>query len=233
MKVGQYLLKVHGWVVYQGQLPFDRAEAAYYRLQQRTRVIIVLTYCLLSVGRRSTMKSQLTRAHMRNVGHLNGRDRYETDWEVRVRTDSSPALSAEERNETPERVIALWRIYLLRAGYLLIAIGMGMQKIPAFLHHRPWELMHGVVNSMLLALVLLAVLGLRYPLKMLPLLFWEIAWKATWLLAVALPAWQNHTMDADTWDTTFACLMSVIFLFVVPWDYVWRNFVAARGDRWR
>jgi len=26
--------------------------------------------------------------------------------------------------------------------------------------------------------------------------------------------------------------MSVIFLFVVPWDYVWRNFVAARGDRW-
>jgi hypothetical protein len=53
--------------------------------------------------------------------------------------------------------------------------------------------MHGVVNSMLLALVLLAVVGLRYPLKMLPLLFWEIAWKARWLLALALPAWKNHT----------------------------------------
>jgi hypothetical protein len=38
-------------------------------------------------------------------------------------------------------------------------------------------------------------------------------------------------MDADTWDTTFACLMSAIFLFVIPWDYVWR--VAAHGDRWR
>jgi len=152
-----------------------------------------------------------------------------------LKADSSPALSlgTRDRNETPVREIALWRIYLLRAGYLLIAVGMGMQKVPAFLHHKPWELMHGVVNSMLLALVLLAVLGLRYPLKMLPLLFWEIAWKATWLLAVALPAWRNHTMDADTWDTTFACLMSVIFLFVVPWDYVWRNFVAARGDRWR
>ncbi|MGA9545283.1 MAG: hypothetical protein WBQ85_17030 [Candidatus Sulfotelmatobacter sp.] len=144
-----------------------------------------------------------------------------------MKTDSSPASALG----TPE--IALWRIYLLRAGYLLIAVGMGMQKIPAFLHHKPWELMHGVVNSMLLALVLLAVLGLRYPLKMLPLLFWEITWKATWLLAVALPAWRNHVMDADTWDTTFACLMSVIFLFVVPWDYVWRNFVAARPDRWR
>jgi hypothetical protein len=125
-----------------------------------------------------------------------------------MKTDSSPALpvGTRDRNETPVREIALWRIYLLRAGYLLIAVGMGMQKVPAFLHHKPWELMHGVVNSMLLALVLLAVLGLRYPLKMLPLLFWEITWKATWLLAVALPAWQNHTLDADTWDTTFACL---------------------------
>jgi len=25
--------------------------------------------------------------------------------------------------------------------------------------------------------------------------------------------------------------MSAIFLFVIPWDYVWR--VAAHGDRWR
>jgi len=39
-------------------------------------------------------------------------------------------------------------------------------------------------------------------------------------------------MDVDTWDTTFACLISVIFLFIMPWDYVWRNFVAARGDPW-
>ena len=74
--------------------------------------------------------------------------------------------------------------------------------------------------------------GCAILLKMLPLLFWEVTWKATWLLAVALPAWQDHTMDADTWDTTFACLISVIFLFIMPWDYVWRKFVTGRGDRW-
>ena len=55
-----------------------------------------------------------------------------------MKTDSSPALAlgTRYRNETPAREIALWRIYLLRAGYLLIAVGMGMQKVPAFLHHR-------------------------------------------------------------------------------------------------
>jgi hypothetical protein len=81
--------------------------------------------------------------------------------------------------------------------------------------------------------VLLSVLGLRYPLKMLPLLFWEMIWKATWLLSVALPAWQSGKMDADISETTFACLMSVIFLVIVPWDYVWRNFVTAKNERWR
>src|ERR1700675_3587753 len=148
--------------------------------------------------------------------------RCSTSWRCTVKTSSSPAfpLGTHDGNANPAQEIALWRLHLLRAGYLLIAVGMGMQKVPAFLHHRPWELMHGVVNSMLLALVLLSVLGLRYPLKMLPLLFWEVAWKATWLLAVALPVWQHHTMDADTWETTFACLISVIFLFVMPWDYV-------------
>src|ERR1700722_20031821 len=143
---------------------------------------------------------------------------------------ASPGSASGTGHNTP--VIAVWRLYLLRAGYLLIAIGMGMQQVPAFLHHKPWELMQGVVHAMLLALVLLSLLGLRYPLKMLPLLFWQITWKITWLLAVALPQWQHHTMDADTWDTTFACLMSAIFLFVIPWDYVWRNFVTARSNRW-
>ena len=39
-----------------------------------------------------------------------------------MKTDSSPTLATGtlDRNETPAREIALWRIYLLRAGYLLI-----------------------------------------------------------------------------------------------------------------
>jgi hypothetical protein len=82
---------------------------------------------------------------------------------MKTASSTAFALGTPDRNETPAREIALWRFHLLRAGYLLIAVGMGMQMVPAFLHHRPWELMHGVVNSMLLALVLLSPLGLRYP----------------------------------------------------------------------
>jgi hypothetical protein len=140
--------------------------------------------------------------------------------------DAAPRAAARE--------VSLLRLYLLRAGYLLIAVGMGMQMWSVYLDpHKPWTLTHGVMNAMLLALVLLSLLGLRYPLRMLPLLFWEMAWKAIWLFTIALPAWRDGRMDADVRETTFACLVSVIFLFIVPWDYVWRNFVAARGDRLR
>lgn len=127
--------------------------------------------------------------------------------------------------------IALWRLYLLRAAYLLIVVGMGSQMWSTYTEpHKVWTLTHGVMNAMLLSLALLSILGLRYPLKMLPLLFWEMTWKATWLLGVALPVWQAGKI-ADIWDTTFACLLSVIFVVVMPWDYVWKNFFAAKSER--
>ena len=130
--------------------------------------------------------------------------------------------------------IPLWRVYVLRAGYLLIAGGMGSQLWSAYLDpHKPWTLTHGVMNAMLLSLVLLSVLGLRYPLKMLPLLFWEMIWKAVWLLTVSLPAWRSGTMNDDIAETTFECSLIVLFVFIMPWDYVWRHFVTAKSERWR
>jgi hypothetical protein len=148
---------------------------------------------------------------------------------------SIATLSDRLSSTGPERTnkIALWRLYLLRLGYLLIAVGMGSLMVPAFLHHGPWSLDHGLKNAMLLALSVLCALGLRYPLKMLPVLFFEMAWKGSWLAFIALPAWQNGTMDAGMRDAVFSVSFVVIYLVIVPWDYVWQNYVIARGDRLR
>ncbi len=134
--------------------------------------------------------------------------------------------------------VSLVQLYLLRVAYLLLVVGLGTSVWPAMLHHVPWALTlspwNGVGNSMLAAMALLAILGLRYPLKMLPLLFFEIAWKAIWLIAVALPLWQSHEqIGADVAETIRACLMAVIFPLVIPWRYVLDNFALNAGDRWR
>jgi hypothetical protein len=100
-------------------------------------------------------------------------------------------------------------------------------------HDRPWALMQGVVHCMLAAMSALAVLGLRHPLRMLPLLFFEIAWKAIWLLVVALPLWLAHQLDADTRETAYECLLAAVFVVAIPWRYVAARFLAAAGDRWR
>jgi len=145
-----------------------------------------------------------------------------------------PAAHRSRASDADPTKVSLPRLYALRAGYLLLVTGLGLVIWPAIFHHdKPWELMQGVVHCMLAALSALAVLGLRYPLKMLPLLFFELGWKAIWLLVVALPLWRAHTMDADTMETAYECLIAVVFLAVIPWRYVTAAWLAAPGDRWR
>jgi hypothetical protein len=129
--------------------------------------------------------------------------------------------------------VSTLRLYLLRACYLLLVVGLGLTIWPLILHHAPnWERMHSVAACLLGALCVLSVLGLRYPLRMLPLLLFEAAWKAIWLSAVALPLWLAHRMDAATTETAIECLMAAIFLVIIPWGYVYRTYLTATGDPW-
>ena len=130
--------------------------------------------------------------------------------------------------------VSLLRLYLMRVLYLLIAVGLAFDIGPQMINPaKALTLWHGVGCSLLAAVSILALLGLRYPLKMLPLLFFELVWKSIWLIAIALPLWSAHRIDANTADTVQACLMGAIVPIVIPWHYVLANFVKAPGDRWR
>jgi hypothetical protein len=147
---------------------------------------------------------------------------------------NASAAFAAPASIAPIAEVSAFRLYALRAGYLLLVVGLGSQIWPAMIHHtKPWDLMQGVANSMLAAMSALAVLGIRYPLRMLPLLFFELLWKAIWLIAIALPLWSAGHMDTDTVATVQACLMAVVFPIVIPWSYVFANFGKKPGDRWR
>jgi hypothetical protein len=122
--------------------------------------------------------------------------------------------------------VSALRLNFLRAGYLLLVVGLGPQVWPSVIHGvADQELMESAVTCMLGALSLLSVLGLRYPLQMLPILFWEITWKALWLLRVGLPLSSAGRMDAGHVNTAFACAFVVVFVIVVPWSYVFENYV--------
>lgn len=127
------------------------------------------------------------------------------------------------------------RLYLLRGTYLLILVGLGLIVWPDLIHHAMARVpMHGPAGSLLAAVTIMAALGIRYPLQMLPLLLFELVWKSIWLIAVALPLWSVQQLDANTMESVVACLMGiVIFPVVIPWPYVLANFVRKPGDRWK
>ena len=131
--------------------------------------------------------------------------------------------------------VSTFRLYLMRATYLLILAGLAFTIWPGVLHHGEGvNLMEGEVSSLLATVSVLAALGIRYPLKMLPVLLFELIWKSIWLIAFALPLWSAHQIDAETAETVKACLMGiVIFPIAIPWPYVFANYVKKAGDRWR
>ena len=119
--------------------------------------------------------------------------------------------------------------------YLLIGLAQGVQTWSAIVHHTtPWEFWHGVGLALLGAFTALCLLGVRYPVRMVPLLIFELVWKTIWMAVVWLPLWLAHRVDPDTATNAFAIGLGVILVpLVLPWGYVWRNYVTAPGDRWR
>lgn len=129
--------------------------------------------------------------------------------------------------------VSIFRLYVLRATYLFIAAGLGFTIWPVIIGHTTiLPLWRGVGCSMLGAVSLLALLGILYPLTMLPVLFFELIWKAIWLVFISLPLWSSGQMDQINLNTTYDCFTGVIFLIAIPWKYVWSNYVKRSGERW-
>lgn len=131
--------------------------------------------------------------------------------------------------------VSTWRLYGLRALYLLLAVGLGAVIWPSLLA-APAATPDAatVVRALLGALGLLSLLGLRYPLQMLPLLLFELLWKLVWVLAVALPSWRQGLLGDYGAATFYECLPAfVLFPLIIPWRYVFARFVRAAGEPWR
>jgi hypothetical protein len=143
-----------------------------------------------------------------------------------------PTGAVASRIAVPE--VSLFRLYTLRVAYFILAAGLGTFIWPVVIHHtKELAATQGVQFALLAGLGATAVLGLRYPLQMLPLLLFELIWKTIYLVAFALPMWRTNQVTAAMAEDIKACLMVVIFLPLIPWRYVFANYVMKRGERWK
>jgi hypothetical protein len=145
---------------------------------------------------------------------------------------SNAASAPGTGTNSTEDEVSLVRLYVLRATYLLLVVGLGAFIVPSLVSHEPMA--RGVIPSLLGGVWLLAFVGLAYPLQMLPLLMFEFAWKTVWLLAFGLPQWSGGQMPPTFAGDFQSIVVGVILMpIVIPWGYVYRDYVKQPADRWR
>lgn len=136
---------------------------------------------------------------------------------------STTTVGSHQKPQRPPKL----RLVLMRGLYLLTFIGLAFEAWDYLLH--PEELIDyitGVTFSFWATYATLMGLGVRYPIKMLPLLFLQLAYKATWALAVYLPMESAGNVTPEAESFYQICITAVIIdIVVIPWGYVFNNYI--------
>lgn len=98
----------------------------------------------------------------------------------------------------------------------------------------PPTMMTGAARALYVALGLMAALGIRYPVHMLPIMLFELIWKLLWLAFIGLPLWMSDRLDPANMETFVNVTVGIpLVLIVLPYRYVFESYVRRPGDPWR
>jgi hypothetical protein len=119
------------------------------------------------------------------------------------------------------------QIYLMRLGFLLVIVLVGnIAWSGIFTHEGDWDPLTAVALSMWAGSSVLSVFGLINPLRWIPLVLFEIAYKSIWLVVVAYPLWSAGTLAGSRAEGIALSFVPVIVpILVMPWGYVLRTYV--------
>jgi hypothetical protein len=148
-------------------------------------------------------------------------------------------MTATFAPETPAgREMPRWRIHVLRAIYAifvipaLIMVPLGSGPLSKLILHGPAE--RGMINGIQAGLFVMCAIGLRYPLKMLPILLFEVVWKLIWLLAYGLPQYLSG-VRSEQWGVDIILIggASILGVLIIPWSHVREQYFRAPAEPWR
>lgn len=128
--------------------------------------------------------------------------------------------------------LPVWRIVLLRLGYLLIAAGLGSILVPRLINlPQDWSSSQAVVTSFLTAMMMLCALGVFRPIAMLPVMLFELVWKLVYMVRIALPMWLDGRLEGGFAQTFWECVPILLFVPIIPWTIVWRRITPRRQEQ--
>ena len=120
-----------------------------------------------------------------------------------------------------------WRLFSMRGLYLLTFIGLAYDNwLTIFNPIEPYDAYSGVAISFWAAYSLLMGIGVRYPIKMIPLLLLQLIYKSAWIIGTYLPAKSAGLLNEDL-ELFYGIFIKAIILdfIVIPWPYVYKNYI--------
>ena len=120
------------------------------------------------------------------------------------------------------------QVWGLRLFYLLMLLLVATDAWGGLLRHQgPWDPVRAAALCVWATYPTLAVFGLFRPLRWLPLMIFTIGYKTLWWIFVAWPMWQAGTLaGSNAQEMAFAFAFAPVLALVVPWNYVWREYIA-------
>lgn len=120
-----------------------------------------------------------------------------------------------------------WRLHIMRVLFLLNFISLAYDNWSTILF--PKEQMStliGVTISFWAAFSLLNALGIRFPLKMIPILLLQLLYKSAWIVGTYLPAKKNGLLNDSLESFLWVCIGGIVLnLLIIPWKYVYNYYL--------
>jgi len=139
--------------------------------------------------------------------------------------NTNSVFSSEENLSTT--LISSWKIVSMRILYLITFLGVGIQSWAEVIN--PDELfgtLDGVSYSFWIAYASLMGLGIRYPIRMLPLIFLQFFYKAVWVAGIYYPMWASNQLDSSAASFLNICFIAMALdVIAIPWRFVYHHYL--------
>src|SRR5579872_2881330 len=121
-------------------------------------------------------------------------------------------------------------IYLLRLLYTLMFFFLSYTSWTHIINHTgPWDPANSAAWFMWASCAFIASIGILRPLKMLPIVLFEIIYKVAWLIVIALPLYQRHELTgtpAEGMANNF--ILVILPIVAMPWRYFLRTYILGK-----
>ena len=121
-------------------------------------------------------------------------------------------------------------IYLLRILFNLMFLFVTYDSwTHIFNHTGPWDNVNAAAWCMWGSYSVISFIGILRPLKMLPIVLFEIVYKTVWLAVVAYPLWvKNELIGSPAEGMTRVFLWVVLPILAMPWRYFFLTYILGK-----